>query len=125
MNVLEVTASEQQQAEDVAKAAGVMQHFAQRDGFAIRRNLGNKFANVVIERKKTLFGGEDHTCRGKLLRDAPHVKNRLRRDRHAELEAGRAITLFVDECAIAHHAERTAGRIRLVERRKHLIDLAL
>src|SRR5206468_1781797 len=118
MDVFGIPASEKEQAQDVPEAAGVMQHFAQRDGFAVRGNFRDIFANVVIEREEPLFGGENHAGRRELLRDAAHVENGCRRESNAKLEAGGPVAFFVNEISVSDDSERAAGRVGLIVDRK-------
>src|SRR6266566_4210331 len=103
MDVLGIPASEKEQAQDVPEAAGVMQHFAQRDGFAVRGNFRDIFANVVIEREEPLLGGENH----------------------AKLEAGGPVAFFVNEISVSDDSERAAGRVGLIVGSKDLVYSAL
>src|SRR5580700_12235598 len=98
-----------------------MEHLAEGDRLSVRRKLRNVLSDVIIEREVALLGSEDHAGGGKLFRDAAHVEDGLRSERHAEFKAGGAIRFFVDELAVAHDAERTTWRIGLVVGRKNLI----
>jgi hypothetical protein len=55
------------QAEDISKAAGVMQHLAERDGLAVRRKLGNVLKRANLSRC--------YFCQHWKLRPAPLLHN--------------------------------------------------
>src|SRR5215472_2910714 len=114
MDVLGVPASEKEQAQDVSEAAGVMQHFAQRDGFAVRGNFWDILADVVIEREESLLGGENHAGCRELLGDAAHVKNGFRRESNAKLEASGSVAFLVNKVSVSDDSERAAGRAGII-----------
>jgi hypothetical protein len=47
----------------------MVQHLAEGDGVSIIGEFRDVFADIVVERKKSLFGGQHHAGRGELFCD--------------------------------------------------------
>ena len=125
MDILDVLPRERYQPDLVAKATGVVEHMAEGDGVSVRGNLGNPFADIVVEREIAFFGGQHGAGGGELLGDRTHVEDRFGRERPLELEAPHAVAAFVDELTVAHHSHGATGRVRLVIGGKDAVHTAL
>ena len=99
------------QQERVAQAAGVREQVPDRHA---RRAgpLRQVTAHVVVDGQPAVPRQQQDAHRGELLGHRGDVEHGLRRDRHAELEAGAAVAALQDGRPAAAHADAAAGRVR-------------
>ena len=122
-DVVHPPAGERQQAPLIAQAARVQQQVSDGNRLAEVVHLGQMLADVIVERQLAVLLQQQNGKRRELLRDRRDVKNGVGLDRAALLEIGHAVGLLVNQFPVAHDADRTARRRRLVPAGEQLVHL--
>src|SRR5215510_672770 len=121
-------ARKQEQRVIVTKSARMVQQLEDGDPLPplrVVRQLRDIFADVVIEPQLTFFFEKKNARGRELFRNRTDVKDSLRRNRHISFDVCEAVSLGVDDLAIAVHTERAARRSRFCQISKDRIYLGI
>ena len=100
-----------QQVQEVAEAAGVVEHLTQRDCVSVIRYFREIFPDIVIQREKSLLRCQYHAGGGELFRNGTHIENGLRGEWNSEFNASHAEGFTIDKVSSLNYAYCTTWRI--------------
>ena len=120
--LLQAMAAQPQQLEEIGQAAGIAHHLV--DGDRQRLQLAQVLVRRIGELELALGRQQERRGDGELLAHRGDAKARLRRDRHAVLDAGQAIALADLDLAALGHGDDGARRAGLGVAGEQRVDAA-